>query len=139
MGKLDLNKGCIIRFHPSGIQIGAYIDEPGTYYTQAGDVIDPKLAQAAGFDIQRDAQEKLKNARIAEFRVKLEAELTTEEDALATALSANGKYDVRHVGGDQYALFGTDGARVTPGTMTKTEIELLIGAEVPSTQAEATT
>ena len=138
MSKMDLNRGCIIRFHPSGIQIGAYIDDPGTYYTQAGDPIDPQLAKAAGFDIQRDAQEKLKNSRLAEFRAKLEAELTTEEDALATALSAGGKYDVRHVGADQYALFGVDGVRITPGTMTRTEIELLIGAEVPSTQAVAT-
>lgn len=127
---LDLDRGVMIRIHPSGIKIGMYIDEPGDYYTEAGEPIDRELAKAAGFDIEKDAKQKLINRQVTDYKLKLEAEMASEEEALAVALSKTGEYDVRHVGGGQYALFGEDGVRVTKGTMSKADIELLIGRKV---------
>ena len=113
-----------------------YLDEPGDYYTEAGEPIDVNLAKDAGFDIDRNAKQKLINKQVSDYKKDLESKLAGEEEALAMALSQKGKYDVRHVGGNQYALFTEDGVRVVPGTMSKAEIELLIGEEVPNLTGE---
>lgn len=128
---LDLDRGVKIRVHPqSRMKIAMYIDEPGDYYSEAGDPIDAKLAEAAGFDVKADARRKLVNRQVADYKRKLESEMQSQEEAIAIALSEGGEYDVRHVGAGQYALFGADGVRVTPGTMSKADIEVLIGRKI---------
>lgn len=127
---LDLNRGCLIRFHPANrMQIAMYIDSPGEYYTETGSPVAPELARQAGFDVEKDMRQKVANARLAAAKRQIEAEMRAEEDAIAQVLSDRSKLDVRHIGGGQYALFDkVNGKQLTKVAMTKADIEVLIGA-----------
>ena len=125
---LDLNRGVTLRFHPTGIKIGTYDAAPGVYYLETGDLLeDARLAKEAGFDVERDLRTKLKNERLAKYKAELDAEMQSEEDALASAMSKRGNVDVRHIGGGQYAIFDKSGTRLTRVAMTKADVELLVG------------
>lgn len=131
---LDLDRGLKIRFHPSGMQVCTYIGDakgvganPGTYYDESGTVLDHVFAKQAGYDVEKDMRQRLYNERMAKYRAQLDAEMRSEEDALAQAYSKNGNYDVRHIGAGQYAIFDKDGKRMTRVAMTKADVELLVG------------
>lgn len=126
---LDLDRGVIMRPHPSGIKIAMYRDAPGEYLSERGDKIDPELAKQAGFDTDRDNRDRVKKQRLAAYKEQLEQDLATEEENLARALSSD-KYDVRHVGGGQYAVFDADGEKVTKVALSKKEVELIIGKKI---------
>lgn len=128
--KLDLNRGVVTRFHRSGVKVSMYRDTPGEYYTEDGKRIDARFAREAGFDVERDMREKVKNERLAAYKAQLESEMRSEEDALAQVASNRSAYDVRHVGAGQYAVFDKEGKRLTRVAMTKADLEMLIGASV---------
>lgn len=128
---LDLNRGVITKFHPrNGMKISQYIDSPGVYYTDTAELVPPELARQAGFNVEKDMRNKLKNERLAAAKRQIELEMRQEEDAIAEALSGKSGFDVRHVGGGQYALFGKDGKQLTRVAMTKADAELLLGKKV---------
>jgi hypothetical protein len=122
---LNLNRGVMTKFHPSGLKVSMYIDDPGTYLDDRGDRLDEAFAKAAGFDLDKNRREKLKQLKLAEYKAQLDREYASHEERLATELSNNGGHDVRHIGGGQYALFDKDGAKVMVGS--REEIELLVG------------
>jgi hypothetical protein len=131
MGSLDLNRGVMTKFHPqNGMKISQYIDSPGVYYTDTAEPVPPELARQAGFNVEKDMRNKLKNERLAAAKRQIEAEMRQEEDAIAEALSGKSGFDVRHIGGGQYALFGKDGKKLTRVAMTKADAELLLGRTV---------
>lgn len=133
MSGLDLNRGVMTKFHPqNGMRISKYIDTPGSYYTDTAEPVAPELARQAGFDVEKDMREKLKQERLAAAKRAIEAELREEEDAIAEALSGKSGFDVRHLGGGQYALFGKDGKKLTRVAMTKADAELLLGKAIES-------
>lgn len=125
---LDLNRGVMTKFHPSGIKVSMYIDDPGTYYADNGQALAEELAAQAGFDIDRNKREKVKLLKMKAYKEQLEREMQSEEDALADAMSKGDNHDVRHIGGGQYAIFDkATGARITRVAMSKADVELLIG------------
>lgn len=138
---IDLDRGVMTRFHPSGFKVHTYIGnaegrgaDPGTYFDENGLVIDKRIAREAGFDVERDLREKVKQNRLAEARAALEAEYKSEEDKLAEIMSGKGSYDVRHIGAGQYAIFdkkGADGKRLTRVGMTKADVEVFVGPLAP--------
>lgn len=137
---LDLNRGVITKFHPSGIKVNMYLDDPGTYLDDKGEQIDSKFAEQAGFNVERDRREKRKQLMLDQYKERLEREMKTEEEAIADAMSQSGKYDVRPIGGGQYALFDKDGVRVTRAPMSKADIEMLLGPlpDLPDASEAAT-
>jgi hypothetical protein len=122
---LDLNRGVKTRFHPNGMKVSMYLDDPGTYLDDLGKPFPDELAKQAGFDLDKWRKEKLKLQKLAAFKKQLDQEYASAEEQLATELSRNGGHDVRAIGGGQYALFGKDGSKVMVGT--KAEIELMVG------------
>lgn len=124
---LDLDRGVRTRFHKSGMSISMYKDDPGTYYTDNAEVVDPKFAKEAGFNVEADVRQKVKNDRLAAYEKQLNDEMQSEEDALAQAMSDNSSVDVRHIGGGQYAIFDKGGKQLTRVAMTRADVELLIG------------
>lgn len=124
---LDLDRGVRTRFHKSGLSVSMYKDDPGTYLTETGEVLDVKFAKEAGFDVEADLRKKIKGQRLEAFQRQLEDEMRSEEDALAQAMSDNGNVDVRHVGAGQYAIFDKSGKRLTRVAMTRADVELLVG------------
>jgi hypothetical protein len=126
---LDINRGCYIRFHPSGnMKVAMYMDNPGVYMDESGNPLDERFARDSGFDVDKDRREKLKLDRLAAYKAKLEADMASEEDTIAGMLTNKGDYDVRHIGGGQYAVFDKDGKKLTKVAMTKADVELLVGA-----------
>lgn len=126
---LDLNRGVITKYHPGGLKVSMYFDDPGTYYNDRGEKIDESFAKAAGFDIEKNRKEKLKQLKLEQFKRQLDEEYASAEERLAEELARNGGHDVRPVGGGQFALFGKDGKRVMVGS--REEIELLVGPVKP--------
>lgn len=140
MAAIDLDRGVMQRFHPSGMKITMYVGnakgegaEYGVYYTETGQVLDPKFAADAGFDVERHKREAFKQAKMAEYKAQLDRESATEEDALAQAVSNNGNVDVRHVGGGQFAIFDKKGAKLTRVAMTRADLEMM-GVMVPTSE-----
>jgi hypothetical protein len=134
MAKLDLDRGVEIRFYPGNrMQIAMYADAPGAYYDATGKPVAAELARGAGFDVEKNLRKKVAQERLAAARKQIEAELRAEEDVIAEALSDKSKMDVRHVGGGQYALFSKEnGKRLTKVAMTKADVEIMLGAAVPT-------
>lgn len=124
---LDLNRGVMTKFHPSGIKVNMYLDDPGTYLDDRGQPLDEKFAIQAGFNVERDKREKLKQLKLKAYKEQLDREMQSEEEALAEAMSQSGKVDVRHIGGGQFAIFDKTGARMTKVAMTRADVEALIG------------
>lgn len=124
---LNLNRGVTMRKHPSGMAVAMYDDTPGSYMTERGEPLDAEFAKQAGFNVGADQRRAAVNKRVADYQKQLEDELKSEEDALASIMSDAGNYDVRHIGGGQYAIFDKDGERMTRVAMTKKDVELLIG------------
>src|SRR5690606_37787061 len=108
---LDLNRGVMTKFHPSGIKVNMYLDDPGTYLDDRGQPLDEKFAIQAGFNVERDKREKLKQLKLKAYKEQLDREMRSEEEALAEAMSQSGNVDVRHIGGGQFAIFDKTGAR----------------------------
>lgn len=126
---LDLNRGIISKKHAaSGIRVSAYIDNPGEYFDERGEPVAPQIAQQAGFDVEKDAREKLKQERLEAYRKQVEQELADEEENIAQALSGD-KHDVRHIGGGQYAIFDGE-ERLTKVGMSAADVKLMLGIDV---------
>lgn len=123
---LDLNRGVMTKIHPTGIRVNMYLDDPGTYLDDRGEPLDPKLAEGAGFDLERDKIEKMKKIKMAQYKAMLEEEYMTAENRLASEMSKRSNFDVRPLGGNQYAAFSKGGEKIMVGK--KEEIELLVGS-----------
>lgn len=132
---LDLNRGVKTRFHPSGLKVSMYLDDPGTYYDDKGSKLDESFAKTAGFDLEKNRREKLKLLKLEQYKRQLDQEYASAEELLAEELARNGGHDVRSIGGGQFALFGKDGKRVMVGS--RDEIELLVGKLPEGSTGEA--
>lgn len=125
--KLDLDRGVTVRFHPSGMKVCMYDDDPGVYLTEGAQPLNVQIAREAGYDVEKDLRQRAVNQRMAEYRRKLEEEARSEEDALAQAATDRSNYRVQHIGAGQYAIFDKGGKRLTRVAMTKQDVELLVG------------
>lgn len=115
---IDLDRGCIIRQHSSGIRIVMYADAPGDYFDERGMPISEAVALAAGFDVAELSKQKAKAKRLKAFHAQLEREYASEQDRIADAITAGGALRARHIGGGQYAIFDGDN-QVTKYALTK--------------------
>lgn len=132
---LDLNRGVMTKFHPTGMRVSMYLDDPGRYYDDRGDPLADEFAKAAGFDLEKNRKEKAKQVRMAAYKAELDKEYASAEESLAAELSRNGGHDVRAIGGEQYALFGKDGKKVMVGS--RADIELMVGPFKLDAETEA--
>lgn len=124
---INRNRGCTIRFHPSGFRVIMYKDTPGEYINERGEPMAEKLAEQAGFDVKMLRKERMKRQRMAEYKAKVEAEFATEQEDVETLLSApESGLTVKHVGKGKYAIVDDEGVRLTKKPLTKAEAEVLI-------------
>lgn len=111
---INHSRGCIIRQHPTGLQVVMYYDNPGVYYDARGLMTTDTLARAAGFDVAKQAKERAKQQRMTQLRRGLDAEFEAVEDRLARVASEGaGNAEVRHVGNGKYAVYDGE-ERITP-------------------------
>jgi hypothetical protein len=127
MQGIDRDRGCTIRFHPSGFRVIMYDDAPGEYLSEKGDPMPESVAAKAGFDIEGLAKERRKLQRLAEYKAKVEEEFATEESDVEALLSVPGSgLEVKHIGAGKYAIMDEDGQRLTQKPLTRQEAETLI-------------
>lgn len=127
MGRIDRNRGCTIRLHPSGFRVVMYQDAPGEYVDERGTEVTERVAEQAGYDVATLRRERLKRARLAEKRAEVEREFSTEQEDVEKLLSAPQQgLAVKHVGKGKYAIIGEDGQRMTKKPLTKAEAETLM-------------
>lgn len=125
---IDHDRGCIIRFHPSGMRIVMYYDAPGQYFDERNTRMSDKMAQAAGFDTGKLASQRERNARLMQMREAVDKEFAAFEDRLAAAASQGfGALSVRHLGNAAYAVFNGE-ERLSPFDMTIDEAKGLLAS-----------
>jgi hypothetical protein len=131
MSGIQASRGCRIRFHPSGYRVVMYYDSPGQFFNESGKPVGEEVAAQAGYDVEELGRERKKRERIEELRRKAEAEFATVEQKVEKELSASstGGMVVKHVGGGKYAVFDSEGVRLTKRGLTKEEAELLASDE----------
>lgn len=124
---IDRNRGCTIRFHPSGFRVVMYKDAPGVYFNERGEPANERLAAQAGFDVPVLRKAKLKQERMAQYKAKVEEEFATEQDEVENLLSAPEEgLAVKHIGKGKYAIVDADGERLTQKPLTKAEAQTLM-------------
>jgi hypothetical protein len=127
MSAIDRNRGCIIRFHPSGFRVVMYVDAPGEYFSESGNPMSEKLAGEAGFEVKELEHQRRKNARLAQYKAQVEEEFATQQEEVEAVLSAEaGTLQVKHIGGGKYAILDESGTRLTTKPLSKAEAETLI-------------
>lgn len=125
MSAINRARGCIIRIHPAGMRVIMYHDSPGVFVDERGESVTQKVAAAAGYDVQRLAKQKRKQEKLHRLQAELDREFSDQEDAIARAMSSDGKLTVKATGGGQYAIFNND-TRVTTHALNKKEAETLL-------------
>lgn len=132
---INLDHGYTIRLHPHGFRVCMLKSDPGLYYDGSGELVSDDIAKQAGFDVQAFAKERLKKARLAEARKKIEAEFAAEEERVAQEINrefegdAGGekpRYEVKHGGAGRYYIFDAEGKKVTTKGMTRAEAEVML-------------
>ena len=115
---IDHDRGAIIRFHPSGMRVVMYYDDPGRYWDERGVQLKGEIAAKAGFAVEKLAKDREYNMRMAEAKRQIDAEFEAYGDKIARAVSEGaGNLSVQHLGSEKYAVF--NGAeRITPVDLT---------------------
>lgn len=127
MGRINRNRGCSIRFHPSGFRVIMYKDAPGEYMDERGASLSEKLAGEAGFDVATLRKERVKRQRMAEAQARIEQEFATEQDDVEALLSVpESGLTVKHIGKGKYAIMDEEGNRLTKKPLTKAEAQTLM-------------
>jgi hypothetical protein len=79
--KLDFNRGVVI-VHGMGLPVAYYVDDPGRYYSEAGQEVSEEDARRAGIDtIKQGTERRRKEARDKAF-ANIEAQYQAERAAL---------------------------------------------------------
>lgn len=124
---IDRDRGCTIRFHPSGFRVAMYKDAPGEYLDERGEPLSEKIAEQAGYDVHSLARERAKKRRLEQYKARVEEEFATEQEDVETLLSVpESGLEVKHIGKGKYAIMDDAGNRLTKKPLTKAEAETLI-------------
>lgn len=81
-GGIDYNRGTISRNTPSGIRVIEYQDEPGNYYSLAGNPIDEETARAANFDVEASRKKNRREQLYAEAKAKADSQVERDFDSI---------------------------------------------------------
>jgi hypothetical protein len=114
---INLDRGVLIRsVQDTGMDVYMYRDDPGVYLTAIGNEVPEKIAEQAGFNVDRFR--RLRNRKLGMARA---AELLDEETALAdnesqrTAVYDKDGFKVILYGLGRHIVEDPDGNNLTPG------------------------
>lgn len=130
MSELDVNRGVVIRFHPMGIKVAMYRDEPGVFIDVNGNELSRDVARAAGYDVDRLLRERAKAERLAEFHAELEDEFQKREreidEGIKREFDDGAALEMRKLGVG-YAIFNSrTGKKLTSVSMSYKDASSLI-------------
>jgi hypothetical protein len=131
MGKIDYDRGVMKSVQPStGVEVYMYLDEPGVYRNAFGDVITEKLAQEAGFDVEKFRKARIRRERMADAKRAIEEELDHSDVQTKVVKQRNG-YALVSMGFGRYNIEDPDGQPLTDKPLTKQEAEAVFDKVVP--------
>jgi hypothetical protein len=79
--QMDLDRGVITAVSHAG-EVSCYVDEPGTYYDGAGNIVSDQVARIAGFDVDADRLKRRKLERLEKARAEINALWEQEKEAI---------------------------------------------------------
>lgn len=131
--KIDLDRGVVIRKHPTGVEVFEYKDDPGVYLNTFGKVVHDDLAKEAGYDTGKQAKAKLRKERMAEALARIEAELADGDGEAGDRKVVNERdgFKVVDIGLGRFIIEDPDGGNLTKQPLTKQEVEVVFGKLVP--------
>ncbi len=125
--RLQRSRGCHIRNHPSGASVAMYVDEPGVYLFENGEPASVKMAEEAGFPVERHEQERQLKLK----RDKMEKAIANGSNASQLDLDSLKIVPAETKG--KYSIADANGNKATKTEMTlaqaKTTYMALTGAE----------
>lgn len=135
---IDVRRGVNIRRHRGQMMyIYMYFDDPGIYYNKHGHEVPATLAAEAGFEVDKYAKERYKKARMAEFKSKLELELTAAEDAPTdTVLKERGGFKLVKLGEKHGKVFDESGQPMNDRPVLLSDAEALFNHLAPEEPAK---
>ena len=129
---IDVNRGVMIKKHPSMGLVYMYMDTPGVYLNAFGKEIPDTVAAQAAYDVETLGKERLKRERMAEAMTAIEIELdlavTADEE---TVLWERGGYRVVKLALGNAYVFDDENNKLTPIAIPEAEAKLLLDHLVP--------
>lgn len=89
MSKIDRDRGVIIRKHPGGYRVCMYVDLPGVYFDENNKPVETALAEAAGFDVAKDATLRAKNKLRSNYERQIGQKFSAAEQKIGELLEQN--------------------------------------------------
>ena len=128
---IDVNRGVMIKKHPSMGLVYMYLDTPGVFLNAFGKEIPEAIAGQAFFDIEPLGKERIKRERMREAMtaIELELELANSADE-ETVLWSRGTFRVVKLAlGNAYLYDGDE--KLTPVAIPAQEAKVLLDHLAP--------
>ena len=134
---IDVNRGVMIKKHPSMGLVYMYMDKPGVYLNAFGKELPDKIAAQAAYDVETLGKERLKRERMAEamtaIEIELELAVTADEE---TILWERGGYRVVKLALGNAYVYDDENNKLTPIAIPQQEAKLLLDHLVPEEKEE---
>ena len=131
MSGFDYNRGVQLRRHPTtGMVLGMYKDEVGTYRNAHGTPVAAELAAEAGFPVERYRKIAEKRARMDAAQRALDDEFK-DFDPVREIVAERGGFKLVHIGNGRHIIEDPDGSNLTPKQMTEDEGRKVFDKVVP--------
>ena len=135
--KIDYDRGAMFMIHQTtGMNIYMYMDDPGKYVNAFGNPVPERLAQEAGFDIEKYGNARVKKERKAQFDNLLEKELEGPQDEKVEPILERGGFKVYDKGLGRFNVVDPEGNQLNTTPLSKEVAELLVDQLAPKLDAK---
>ena len=135
---IDVNRGVMIKKHPSMGLVYMYMDTPGVFLNAFGKEVPEAVAKGASFDVETLGKERLKRERMREAMTAIELELELANSAEEeNVLETRGGYRVVKLALGNAYVYDDENNKLTPIAIPQEEAKLLLDHLVPEEKEKA--
>lgn len=132
---INLDRGVHMRTHPSlSMDIYMYVDDPGVYYTAHGDKIDPELARAAGFPVDKQLHDHKVNEALKQAQKEV---LEKFGEAKSAVLKERDGFKIMDLGMGRHNVLGPEGDLLNKMPLSLEQAEILLKHLAPEPVAKS--
>jgi hypothetical protein len=128
---IDLDRGAMTCTHPSlGIAIYMYLDDPGVYLTEHGNVLEngETLAEQAGFDVAKFAKQRKIRAAMKNANDKIMREFN---ESTTKVLAERNGFKIVDLGLDRCNVLSPDGDVLNKAPIPRAQADILLDHLAP--------
>src|ERR1700692_3578061 len=128
---IDLDRGAMTCTHPSlGIAIYMYLDDPGVYLTEHGNVLEngEVLAEQAGFDVVKFAKQRKIRAAMRNANEKIMREFN---ESTTQVLAERNGLKIGAFGLDRCTVLSPDGDLLNKAPIPRAKADILLDHLAP--------